>query len=76
MKVFNSLSGQKEEITPQGDEVKMYVCGINPYADSHIGHIGREHYLAMTIYRKPSRTCAAVAGNNGCGSAASSQDEC
>ena len=38
MKVFNTLSGQKEEFSPQGTEVKMYVCGITPYDDSHIGH--------------------------------------
>ncbi|UCB42689.1 MAG: cysteine--tRNA ligase [Dehalococcoidales bacterium] len=38
MKVFNTLSGQKEEFVPQGDEVTVYVCGINPYADAHIGH--------------------------------------
>jgi len=28
MKVYNTLSGQKEEFVPQGDEVKMYVCGV------------------------------------------------
>ncbi len=38
MKVFNTLSGQKEEFLPQGDEVKMYVCGVTPYDDCHIGH--------------------------------------
>jgi len=38
MKIFNSLSAQKEEFVPLGDEVKMYVCGINPYDDAHIGH--------------------------------------
>lgn len=38
MKVFNSLSGKKEEFVPPGSEVKMYVCGINPYDDAHIGH--------------------------------------
>jgi cysteinyl-tRNA synthetase len=38
MKVYNTLSGQKEEFLPQGDEVKMYVCGVTPYADCHIGH--------------------------------------
>jgi cysteinyl-tRNA synthetase len=38
MKIFNSLSGKKEEFVPTGDEVKMYVCGINPYDDAHIGH--------------------------------------
>ena len=38
MKVFNTLSGRKEEFLPQGDEVKMYVCGVTPYSDCHIGH--------------------------------------
>ena len=38
MKIYNTLSGQKEEFLPQGDEVKMYVCGVTPYDDSHIGH--------------------------------------
>jgi cysteinyl-tRNA synthetase len=38
MKVYNTLSGQKEEFLPQGDEVKMYVCGVTPYAECHIGH--------------------------------------
>ncbi len=38
MKVFNTLSGQKEEFLPQSDEVKMYVCGVTPYDDCHIGH--------------------------------------
>ena len=38
MKVYNSLSAKKEEFVPLGDEVTMYVCGINPYDDAHIGH--------------------------------------
>ena len=38
MKVYNTLSGQKEEFLPQGDEVKMYVCGVTPYSDAHLGH--------------------------------------
>ena len=38
MKVYNTLSRQKEEFLPQGDEVKMYVCGVTPYDESHIGH--------------------------------------
>jgi len=38
MKVFNTLSGQKEEFLPQGEEVKMYVCGVTPYSDAHLGH--------------------------------------
>ncbi len=38
MKVYNTLSRQKEEFSPQGNEVKMYVCGVTPYSDSHLGH--------------------------------------
>ena len=38
MKVFNTLSGQKEDFQPQGDVVRMYVCGVTPYSQCHIGH--------------------------------------
>jgi len=38
LKVYNTLSGQKEEFLPYGDEVKVYVCGVTPYDESHIGH--------------------------------------
>jgi len=50
MKVYNTLSGQKEEFLPQGDEVKMYVCGINPYADCHIGHA--MHSIVFDVVRR------------------------
>jgi cysteinyl-tRNA synthetase len=38
MKVYNTLSGQKEEFLPVGDPVRMYVCGVTPYSECHIGH--------------------------------------
>ncbi len=38
MRVFNTLSGQKEEFAPQSDTVAMYVCGVTVYDDCHIGH--------------------------------------
>jgi len=38
MKVYNTLSGQKEEFVPAGDPVRMYVCGVTPYSECHIGH--------------------------------------
>ncbi|MFC1949627.1 cysteine--tRNA ligase [Chloroflexota bacterium] len=50
MRVYNSLSGKKEEFIPQGDEVKMYVCGINPYSDSHIGHA--MSYIFFDVVRR------------------------
>jgi len=50
MKVYNTLSGQKEEFLPQGDEVKMYVCGVTPYDDSHIGHA--MSYIIFDVIRR------------------------
>ena len=38
MKLYNTLSGRKEDFTTPDGKVRMYVCGITPYAPSHIGH--------------------------------------
>ena len=38
MKLYNTLTRQKEEFTAPDGKVKMYVCGITPYSASHIGH--------------------------------------
>ncbi|UCG84687.1 MAG: cysteine--tRNA ligase [Dehalococcoidia bacterium] len=38
MRIFNTLSGRIEDFVPQDDTVKMYVCGVTPYAPSHLGH--------------------------------------
>lgn len=39
MKIHNSMSKTKEEFVPlNGNEVKMYACGITVYDDCHIGH--------------------------------------
>ncbi|MBI2853614.1 MAG: cysteine--tRNA ligase [Chloroflexi bacterium] len=37
MKVFNTLS-RKEEVFDAVAPVKMYVCGVTPYDDCHLGH--------------------------------------
>jgi cysteinyl-tRNA synthetase len=50
MKVFNTLSGEKEEFVPQGDEVKMYVCGVTPYDDAHLGHA--MSYISFDVIRR------------------------
>jgi cysteinyl-tRNA synthetase len=50
MKVFNTLSAQKEEFSPQGDEVKMYVCGVTPYDNCHIGHA--MSYIIFDVVRR------------------------
>jgi cysteinyl-tRNA synthetase len=38
IKIYNTLSGQREDFVPQGDTIRMYVCGITPYAPCHLGH--------------------------------------
>ena len=50
MKISDTLTGQKTEFKPLGDTVTMYVCGINPYADSHIGHA--MSYIIFDVVRR------------------------
>jgi cysteinyl-tRNA synthetase len=54
MKVFNTFSGQKEEFLPHPsqvkDEVKMYVCGVTPYDNCHIGHA--MSYIIFDVIRR------------------------
>ena len=39
LKIYNSLTGKKEEFIPlQEGKVKMYVCGVTVYDRGHIGH--------------------------------------
>src|SRR5262245_20379388 len=38
--VYNSLTRREEELRPlEAGKVGMYVCGLTPYADCHIGHL-------------------------------------
>ncbi len=38
MKLSDTLTGEKREFAPSGDEVRIYVCGVTPYASAHVGH--------------------------------------
>jgi len=39
MKIYNTLSGKKEEFSPiNKNKVRMYACGITVSGDAHIGH--------------------------------------
>jgi cysteinyl-tRNA synthetase len=38
VKLYSTLSRQVEELVPQDSTVKMYVCGVTVYDNSHIGH--------------------------------------
>jgi cysteinyl-tRNA synthetase len=50
MKITDTLSGQKKEFKPFGETVTMYICGINPYTDSHIGHA--YNYVFFDVVRR------------------------
>lgn len=41
MKLYNTLSGKLETFQSSNDVVKMYVCGVTPYSQSHVGHVLR-----------------------------------
>lgn len=38
MRLYNTLTRRKDDFEPQGDPITMYVCGITPYDDAHLGH--------------------------------------
>ena len=50
MKVYNTLTARKEEFLPAGSEVKMYVCGVTPYDNSHLGHA--MSYIIFDVVRR------------------------
>jgi len=51
IKITNTLTGKKDIFKPiEQNKVKMYVCGVTPYDDSHIGH-GRVAVVFDLLYR-------------------------
>jgi cysteinyl-tRNA synthetase len=38
MRLHDTLTNKEREFTQDGDHVNLYVCGITPYAPSHLGH--------------------------------------
>ena len=51
MKIFNTLTGQKEEFAPQNPPaVAMYVCGVTPYSSAHLGHA--MSYINFDVIRR------------------------
>jgi L-cysteine:1D-myo-inositol 2-amino-2-deoxy-alpha-D-glucopyranoside ligase len=38
MRLYNTMSREKEEFAPVHPYVTMYVCGITPYDTTHLGH--------------------------------------
>ena len=51
LKLTNTLTGKKEEFKSlKPDHVTMYVCGITPYDNAHVGH-GRCYVSFDMLYR-------------------------
>ena len=51
MRLYNTLTGTTEEFVPaDGKKVKMYVCGVTPYAPVHVGHA--LSYVAFDVLRR------------------------
>lgn len=48
LRLYNTLTRRVEPFTPlQGRRVKMFVCGITPYDDTHLGHA--RTYVAFDV---------------------------
>ena len=50
MKLVNTITRQEEEFVPLGDTVSMYVCGVTPYDENHIGHA--MSYIVFDVLRR------------------------
>ncbi len=50
LRVYNTLSGRKEEFMPDSGKIRMYVCGPTVYDLSHLGH-ARSAVAFDVIYR-------------------------
>ncbi|MEX1063833.1 MAG: cysteine--tRNA ligase [Candidatus Paceibacterota bacterium] len=50
MKVYNTLTRQKEEFKPEGSKIRMFVCGPTVYDFAHIGHA--RTYVAFDVIVK------------------------
>ena len=50
MKLYDTLRRSKEEFVPQHEPIQMYVCGVTPYADCHVGH--GMSYITFDVLRR------------------------
>lgn len=50
IKIYNTLTRKIEDFVPPEEEVKMYVCGLTPYDNTHIGHA--RCYMAFDAIRR------------------------
>ncbi|MDR0401474.1 MAG: cysteine--tRNA ligase [Endomicrobium sp.] len=51
IKIYNTLTNRKEEFKPQKEKfVSMYVCGITPYDEMHLGHA--RSYVVFDVIKR------------------------
>jgi cysteinyl-tRNA synthetase len=50
LKIYNTLSARLEEFVPAADPVTLYVCGVTPYDESHVGHA--LSYIVFDVLRR------------------------
>ena len=50
MKLYNTLAGEEQEFVAPENRVKMYVCGVTPYAPCHMGHA--MSYVIFDVLRR------------------------
>ena len=41
MKLYSTLSGSIEPLVPISETITLYVCGLTPYSEAHVGHAMR-----------------------------------
>ena len=54
LRLYNTLSREKEDFVPVGKTVTMYSCGPTVYNYAHIGNL--RTYVFMDIVRRVLRT--------------------
>lgn len=50
MLIYNTLTRTKEDFQPQGEVIHIYVCGVTPYGQCHIGHA--MSYIFFDVLRR------------------------
>src|SRR5712692_1058613 len=50
MRITDTRTQEKQEVAPSGGELLVYVCGVTPYAESHIGHA--MSYIVFDVLRR------------------------
>ena len=50
MKLFNTVSGKKEDFNPDSKKLGLYICGPTVYSDTHLGHA--KSYVSFDILKR------------------------